>query len=167
MFARLLFQYGTGNCKKGYLFLIDNADNLNDEDSGANNEGEDFPLYAGARLTLMTSMLLILSFSMKHGITTNAFADLLVLVELHCISPNIFKKTTKLFTQFFKELRSPVEFHYYCTQVNCLSYLGQKLPDVCPTCIQGLTNKKTYSYFVVVLIAYQLQSLFSSGSLGD
>ena len=110
----------------------------------------------------MTSMLLILSFLMKHGITADAFADLLVLVELHCISPNIFKKTTKLFTQFFKELRSPVEFHYYCTHGHCLTYLGQKLPDVCPTCLQDLTNKKNYSYFVVVPIAYQLQSLFSS-----
>lgn len=96
-----------------------------------------------------------------HGLTGAALTDLLVLVELHCISPNLFRKSVNLFHQYFKHLRSPIEFHYYCNRKKCKLYLGRSKPDLCPGCHSSLTGKDAVSYFVVVPVVYQLQNLFS------
>lgn len=120
------------------------------------------PIYQGARLTVAASILLIITFVIRtHGLTGAALTDLLVLVELHCISPNLFRKSVNLFHQYFKHLRSPIEFHYYCNRKKCKLYLGRSKPDLCPGCHSSLTGKDAVSYFVVVPVVYQLQNLFS------
>ena len=124
-------------------------------------EDADQLIYPGARLTLMTSMLLIISFYMKHGLTADALSDLQVLLELHCMAPNICRKTTKLFKKFFMDLKSPIEYHYYCNHDKCFTYFGQVLPEACPSCGIDISEKKHHSYFVVVPIIYQLQALFT------
>lgn len=47
-------------------------------------------MFEGARLTLGVSMLLVITFVMHHSITGVALADLLLLIEVHLISPNYF-----------------------------------------------------------------------------
>lgn len=111
---------------------------------------ENKPIYQGAHLTVAASMLLIITFVMRHGLTGAALSDLLVLVELHCISPNLFRKSVELFHQYFKHLRAPIEFHYYCNQKKCKFYLGKSKPELCPACHSSVTGKGAVSYFVVV-----------------
>lgn len=43
------------------------------------------PLYTGSRLTLGISMLLIVTFAVRHGLSGVALSDLLTLIELHCL----------------------------------------------------------------------------------
>ena len=66
------------------------------------------PLFEGARLTLGVSMLLVITFAMRHSITGVAFADLLLLIEAHLISPNYFGHSMKLLRDFFKKLKNPL-----------------------------------------------------------
>lgn len=148
-------------------FLVDLfEDNEDKESCNSNSQSSKVigqPLiYSGARLTLMASMLLVLTFSMKHSLTSEALSDLLLLVELHCLSPNVFRTTIKLFNAFFKDLRSVIEFHYYCKSRKCYTYLGTNPPEICPTCHAYLAAKKNCSYFVVVPIIQQLQALLNS-----
>ena len=126
-----------------------------DDESDANK-----PIYPGARLTLASSMLLIITFVIRHGLTDAALTDLLILLELHCISPNLCWKSVDLFRRFFRKLRAPIECHYYCNRKKCKSYLGRTKLEVCPNCHGSLTGKEEIMYFVVVPVLYQLQNLF-------
>ena len=51
-------------------------------------------MFEGARLTLGVSMLLVITFAMRHSITGVALADLL-LIEVHLFSPNYFGGRSK------------------------------------------------------------------------
>ncbi|KXJ13021.1 hypothetical protein AC249_AIPGENE28168 [Exaiptasia diaphana] len=150
-------------------FCSDTEDNDEEESCKSNSQSskeyDQSLIYSGARLTLMASMLLVLTFSMKHSLTSDALSDLLILVELHCLSPNVFRTTTRLFNAFFKDIRSPIEFHYYCISKSCYTYLSTNPPELCPTCHSSLVGKKNCSYFVVVPIIQQLQALLNNGNL--
>ncbi|XP_070174358.1 uncharacterized protein [Littorina saxatilis] len=117
-------------------------------------------LYDGARLTVACSMLLIIAFVMRHGLTGQAMADLLALIEMHCVVPNLCRKTLKMFTEFFKEMSNPIEFHYYCS--DCYSYLGLDKKQSCHICQQA--NRASVNYFIIIPVIHQLQSLFDDGS---
>lgn len=120
------------------------------------------PLYPGSRLTVSVSMLLIMSFAMRHGLSGQALADLLVLIELHCVIPNVFRKTVQMFTSYFRDLGSPIEYHYYCC--TCLTYIGLNKSS-CPCCKNLSESRKSISYFIIIPIIYQLQSLLSDKKL--
>ena len=48
----------------------------------------DPPLYEGAPLSLSSSILLTLSFVLKHRLAGQCFTDLLAVIEAHCPKPN-------------------------------------------------------------------------------
>lgn len=118
----------------------------------------DQPLYTGASITLAASMILIISFAMRHALTGEALADLLVLLELHCLSPNLCSRNLRTFMNFFSSLKSPLEFHYYCEM--CLVYHGTEKQNMCQKCGTA-TRKRTTSYFLVIPVVSQLSSLFA------
>ena len=67
-------------------------------------------------------MLLVITFAMRHSIVGVALADLLLLIEVHLISPNYFAHSMKLLHDFFKKLKNPIELHFFCL----FEYIGAK-----------------------------------------
>lgn len=133
------------------------------ENTSKESDTSGTPLFEGARLTLGVSMLLVITFAMRHSITGVALADLLLLIEVHLISPNYFGHSMKLLRDFFKKLKNPIEFHYYCSF--CYEYIGAKRhPEHCTNkhCLQDFSKKGSLAYFIVVPFINQLQSLLAS-----
>ncbi|KAJ8301752.1 hypothetical protein KUTeg_020739 [Tegillarca granosa] len=122
----------------------------------------DKPLYAGATITLPASMVLVISFAMRHSLTGEALADLLVLLDLHCLTPNLCMKSIKTFMDLFRNFKAPLQFHYYCEQ--CLLYHGTVKQNFCRNC-QTTIKRNSNAYFLVIPIISQLSSLFADGTL--
>lgn len=87
----------------------------------------DKPLYAGSRLMLGISLLLIVTFAVRHALSGAALSDLLTLIEMHCVLPNFCANTSKLLRDFVKKLKSLIELHYYCCF--CQEYFGPETPQ--------------------------------------
>ena len=107
------------------------------------------PLFGGAHLTLGVSMLLVITFAMCHSIIGVALADLLLLIEVHLISPNYFAHSMKLLHDFFKKLKNPNEFHFFCL----FEYIDAKRhPEHCTSkhYLQDFSKKGSLTYFIVV-----------------
>ena len=146
-------------------------DNENDEDlelgeddfvTTKEEEMEEKPLFSGARITVGASLLLLITFVMRHSLSGVALKDLLTLVDLHLISPNCFTRSMSTLRRFFKELKNPVQFHYYCCF--CYEYIGVERRACCTNkhCLQDLTKKNSLSYFIVIPLEPQLEALFAS-----
>lgn len=120
------------------------------------------PLYTGCSLTLGMSMLLIITFAMRHQLTGAALSDLLTLINLHLLSPNCFSKSLSTLHKFFSILKNPIEFHYYCNF--CYDYIGLKKSEQCKNkhCLCDLKKKENLGYFIVIPLESQLQALLSS-----
>ena len=97
-----------------------------------NDSKKDKPLYHGSRLTLSLSVLLIATFVMRHGLSGESVADLLTLIELHCLSDNICVSSLRLYNKFLSKLKSPVKCYYFCE--HCSAYFGLSLPTSCHVC---------------------------------
>ncbi|XP_020614052.1 uncharacterized protein LOC110052285, partial [Orbicella faveolata] len=137
------------------------------ENTSKENDTSGIPLFEGAYLTLDMSMLLMITFAMRHSITGVALADLLVLIEVHLISPNCFGHSMKLLHDFFKKLKNPIEFHYYCSFVE---YIGAKRhPEHCTNkhCLKDFSKEGSLAYFIVVPFITQLQSLLAREEVYD
>ena len=88
------------------------------------------PLFPKATITVGTSMLLILSYSLRHGLSAVALTDLLLLISLHCPAPSFCTKTLALFRRFFRDLKIPMTLHQHCSK--CLSRIETpKPPPIC------------------------------------
>lgn len=145
--------------------LWEDSENSKDaihEGNQESNTEEKFPLYSGARITLGMSMLLIITFAMRHQLSGTALADLLTLIELHLIAPNCFTRSMSTLHKFFKQLKNPIQFHYYCSF--CYEYIGIEKRTCCPNkhCLQDLTKKNCLSYFIVIPLEPQLEALLAS-----
>lgn len=119
----------------------------------------DAPIYSGHTMSIGTSMLLILLFTMAHNISGCQLNDLLTLIGCHCLSAHPGLKSLYNFKKYFAHLKSPIVKHYYCS--TCYSRVG---PDVhqCPNrlCQINFTFSKSKSYFLEIPIEHQLQNLF-------
>ena len=122
------------------------------------------PLFPEATITVGTSMLLILSYSLRHGLSAVALTDLLLLISLHCPAPSFC--TLALFRRFFKDLKIPVTLHRHCSK--CLSRIETpKPPPICQKCNSPLESKTSMSYFIELNIAKQLENLLNKPELKD
>ena len=67
------------------------GDNSDPETTAGNSIDEEFrtPLYEGARISLGISLMLLMSFAIKHSLTDSAVRDLLQVLNLHCPAPNV------------------------------------------------------------------------------
>ena len=74
------------------------------ENQNENNEHN--LLYEQAKVTVGESLLLIMTFSMRHKLSMVATADLLKLIELHCPLSNLAISEMREFRQYFKQLKS-------------------------------------------------------------
>lgn len=149
-----------------YLDALDSDESAADVNIDQ-QEGElfkDVPLYEGAPISVAVSMLLIVTFAIRHSLTGLAVVDLLTLVSLHCALPNKCASSMDLLKKFFMKLKNPIQFHYYCTF--CMEYQGLSLPEdkLCKNrcCLKDLHKKENYSYFIIVPLMCQLRDLIQS-----
>lgn len=95
----------------------------------------------------------ILTFVLCHNLTGSALCNLLSLISLHCLQPNLLKSSVYLFRKHFDNLRYPIIKHYFCSA--CFSRLESN-DSICETC----HARKGISYFIEIPIVKQLQTLF-------
>ena len=112
------------------------------------------PLFNGSRITLGVSLLLIMTFVIRHGISANALTDLLALIEIHCLLPNCCPRTLRAFRNFFKKSKDPVMMHYYCSF--CGAYCGKTQVKKCKLC-----ECEKISHFLQIPIEDQLRNILT------
>lgn len=121
-------------------------------------------LYNGAPITVGVSMLLIITFAVRHSLTGVAVVDLLTLVSLHCALPHQCASSMELLKKFFMKLKNPIQFHYYCTF--CMEYQGLCIDEngLCKNkaCLKNLKEKGNSSYFIIIPLICQLRDLIQS-----
>ena len=76
------------------------------------------PIYEGADLTHSQSLLLLMSFVLKHQLTNDALSDFLTIMNMHL--PNVVPDTKYLFYKKFNH--QGFTRHYFCG--NCTFYFG-------------------------------------------
>lgn len=116
----------------------------------------DCALYSGAPLTSSSSIVLLLSFVMKHKLTREAFNDLLSVIEAHCPRPNNCKTSVKTLLEFVSQAKEDIQKHYYCGY--CKAYFGKGTGN-CNIC--GRSISKADGFFIEVPIEKQLQTFFT------
>lgn len=125
----------------------------------------DPPLYEGASLSLSSSILLTLSFVLKHRLTGQCFTDFLGVIEAHCPKPNRCKTSVRKLFDHFKNLKGNLVKHIFCSY--CKGYICEQrqaepviLPDSCEICGTSLTNNKLTSFFLEAPLADQITKFF-------
>ena len=126
------------------------------------SSSHDPPLYAGSPVKFSVSLLLIITFAMRHNLTGLALADLLTLVNVHLLVPNSSAKSTAVLNSFFRQLKKHIEYHYYCSF--CYQYIGLQKITCCSNkhCLNDFSKKDALAYFIVLLLVVQLHSLLAS-----
>lgn len=131
------------------------------EDCSKNKDAasEDQPIYQGHTMTISVSLLLILMYTVTHGISGSQLNDLLTLIGLHCLEVHPGLKSLFHFKQYFAGLKSPLVKHFYC--VYCLTCVNEH-DEICTNrfCGKNLKGAKSKSYFIEVSIDEQLGNFF-------
>ncbi|KAK2558802.1 hypothetical protein P5673_019017 [Acropora cervicornis] len=131
------------------------------------SSSHDPPLYAGSPVKFSVSLLLIITFAMRHNLTGLALADLLTLVNVHLLVPNSSAKSTAVLNSFFRQLKKHIEYHYYCSF--CYQYIGLQKITCCSNkhCLNDFSKKDALAYFIVLLLVVQLHSLLARLEVPD
>ena len=126
------------------------------------------PLYPSAKVTVGSTIVLLVLFSIKYNMAADAIGHLLSLLTLILPSGHVLPTSLNTFKNYFRNLRNPLVFHYYCSF--CLSYVANsKNQTVSPNggCLKDLTVKGALSYFVEIPILHQLRSFFARDTFYD
>jgi len=156
---------GEQDGEREYLDALISGDCADDQNRNPKDETcSDVPLYDGAPISVAVSMLLIVTFAIRHSLTGLAIVDLLTLVSLHCALPNQCASSMALLKKIFTRLKNPIEFHYYCTLR--MQYQGLSLPEdkLCKNrcCLKDLNERENSSYFIIIPLMCQLRDLIQS-----
>lgn len=98
-------------------------------------------------------MIVILSLLIRYQLTGSCLASILEVIAMHCIQPNLCKKTLYFFKKFFRNIGVPLVRHYYCSK--CL----KKLPSRSSKCTK-CKKFKGISYLIEIPLLTQLQVFF-------
>lgn len=128
------------------------------------NSGDE-PVYPGAPITKAQSLLLLMSYVLKHNCTGQALDHLLRMFNAHF--PGLVPETRYLFHQAYGEY-GHYEPHFYCS--SCLNYLGDSKTspsqcDICKTDFDADKNLKNGSFFLVMSLSSQLKDLLETQQL--
>ena len=126
------------------------------------------PLYPSAKVTIGSTIVLLVLFAIKYNLAADAIGHLLSLLSLILPSRHVLPTTLNQFKNYFRNLRNPLVFHYYCSF--CLTYIKNKNQEkVCSNggCLKDLTVKGALSYFIEIPIIHQLRTFFTRNSFYD
>ena len=133
---------------------------VNESESAVKDQ--DPPVYPSCPLRLSESVLLIMTLAIRHKLTGDALADVIKLIDLHCIpGPNSHSiKTLRELKSFFADSKEALNQLFYCNYCFCL--LPTEHTSVCPICATDLDAISTAKrYFVVLPIKQQLSRFLS------
>lgn len=146
------------------LSIFSDCENIESDSESSSNEHErenNDMLYSGLPITSSSSVVLLLSFVLKHKLTREAFSDLLAVVEAHCPRPNNCRTTVKKFFQFVSEAKGDIVKHFYCSYCKVYYGRGDNRTQVNRTCnICGQSVPTDGRFFIEVPIVRQLQKFF-------
>ena len=149
--------------------IFSDCENTASDSESSSNEHErekNDMLYSGSPITSSSSVVLLLSFVLKHKLTREAFSDLLAVVEAHCPRPNNCRTTVKKLFQFVSEAKGDIVKHFYCSYCNAYYGRGDNPTQVnrtCNICGQGIPTDGRF--FIEVPIERQLQKFFTGKCL--
>ena len=105
------------------------------------------------------SAVLIWTYALTHNITGSQLSDLLVLINVHCLSNISIYNNIKTFKKYFAELKSPLVKHYYCSF--CLMSVSEN-SEKCPNtfCLRDLKVTGNLAYFIESPFKKQLLDLY-------
>ena len=140
--------------------LLGGAPEMDNDMPGAEKDNTFKPLYENARISVLTSVLLILAYSMHFKLSGAALAHVITLIRLHCPIVNNCIKSLYMFKKFFHGLRPDLKFHYYCNYC-CLSPCNKDSTECCNTFCHHGPGKEAIKkdYFLELPIIGQLQSI--------
>lgn len=143
------------------LFPASDCENVNE------CSDENKPLYHNAPLTVAESLLLVVTFAIRYNLSGSALNDLLILISLHCISPNLCRKSLHQFQHFFRAIKNPLVYHRYCSY--CFLLVDDRATVTCPNslCSRDLTKSNSCSFFIEVPLVSQIRNLFSKCGFYD
>ena len=102
------------------------------------------PLYCNAPLTVAESLLLVVTFAIRYTLSGCALNDLLILISLHCISPNLCRTSLHQFQHFLRSIKNPLVYHRYCSY--CFLLVDNSATETCPNplCSKDLTKSNSF-----------------------
>lgn len=122
------------------------------------NQSE-LPIYPNARISLATSLILIMTFALTHHLSGAALSDLLALVNLHCTVDVPVLQSLYKFKHHFNYKDLPLKYHYYCPK--CSTMVDSDESTECPNSACGHDFKESKpSFFITIPIEQQLQNMF-------
>ena len=118
-------------------------------------------MYPSCPLRLSESILLIITLAIRHNLTGDALANMIKVIDMHCISgPNSHSiKTLREWKSYFTNSKEALALFYHCKC--CYSLLPTEQTAVCPICGTDLSLSSSKSYFVVLPIERQLSKFLS------
>lgn len=126
---------------------------FNNAENARNNDWQHLrPLYLGAPLTVAQSMMLILVIFFRNDLNMTCIADIITLINFHCLQEGFQRITLTGFQKYFCFYDSEIQKHFFCS--NCYRDLNSS-NDACPSC-----PRKKNSYFVELKFAAQLKEMF-------
>ncbi|XP_058624866.1 uncharacterized protein LOC131536150 isoform X2 [Onychostoma macrolepis] len=122
---------------------------------------EDELLYPGAPISRGQSLLLLMSFILRHNLTGTALEDLLKLFNEHF--PGSVPATSYLFHKAYGQY-GQYESHFYC--FGCTNYIGkvngQTQCSICHMMFDADTNLKNGAYFLVLNLSSQIKDILEN-----
>ena len=80
---------------------VENLINMQHEEDDQANFNNGQPLYRGSILSVGESMLLILMILLRHNVNYNCLADIIAVINMHCLQNNFQKISLNKFKKFF------------------------------------------------------------------
>ncbi|XP_038150334.1 uncharacterized protein LOC119789497 isoform X2 [Cyprinodon tularosa] len=119
----------------------------------------DNPLYPGASISKGESLLMLMSYVLRHNLTGKAVTHLLEMFNL--MFPGLIPSSHYLFHKEFKG-SSQSEIHFYCEK--CLAYLGNSAHcnsqcTLCNKAFDANRSLKNGFYFLVIPLHAQIKQL--------
>ncbi|XP_073723438.1 uncharacterized protein [Misgurnus anguillicaudatus] len=122
---------------------------------------DDELLYPGASISRGQSLLLLMSFLLRHNLTGTALEDLLKLFNVHF--PGSVPATSYLFNKTYGQY-GQYESHFYCS--GWTNYIGkvngQTQCSVCHMTFEADINLKKASYFLVLKLSSQIKDILEN-----
>ncbi|XP_076844425.1 uncharacterized protein LOC143489348 [Brachyhypopomus gauderio] len=130
--------------------------------AGKEQNSGDEPVYPGAPNTKAQSLLLLMTYVLKHNCTGQALEHLLRMFNAHF--PGIVPETQYMFHKTYGEY-GQYEPHFYCS--SCLNYLGatKSTPSQCDIChspFDANVSLKNGSFFLVMSLSTQIKELLEN-----
>ena len=126
---------------------------------------DDELLYPGAPLTKGQSLLLLMSYVLRHNLTGIALEHLLKIFNEHF--PGLVPESMYLFNKAYGAY-GHYEPHFYCSL--CFMYMGtrEKSPTQCAACqfvFDADTNLKNGSFFLMMSLSCQIKDILENPNL--